>query len=191
MSLRIDGLNAWDMRQVLCVIFEFALLQNPCLIVISTDTRVTVKIAVTTMQWPNESHLSQEGHQRKSTKVRALLCFVVVRYRSVYIYHDDVIKWKHFPSYWSFVNSAEFPAQRPVTRNFDISLISGRINGWVNNGEAGDLRRHRTHFDVILMILQDNFIIKNPQPNFNGVFNKIPVEVMSLMSSYIPLFIWM
>ena len=25
------------------------------------------------------------------------------------------------------------------------------INGWVNNGEAGDLRRHRAHYDVIVM----------------------------------------
>ena len=26
--------------------------------------------------------------------------------------HDDVIRWKHFPRYW--------PAQRPVTRSFDV-----------------------------------------------------------------------
>ena len=45
----------------------------------------------------------------------------------------------------------EFPAQRPVTRSFDVSLICARINGWVNNGEAGDLRRHRVHYDVIVM----------------------------------------
>ena len=24
-------------------------------------------------------------------------------------------------------------------------------NGWVNNREAGDLRRHRAHYDVIVM----------------------------------------
>ena len=28
------------------------------------------------------------------------------------------------------------------------SLICTRTNGWVNNGEAGDLRRHRAHYDV-------------------------------------------
>ena len=27
-----------------------------------------------------------------------------------------------------------------------------RINGWVNNREAGDLRRYRAHYDVIVMI---------------------------------------
>ena len=32
-----------------------------------------------------------------------------------------------------------------------FSLICARINGWVNNREAGDLRRHRAHYDVIVM----------------------------------------
>ena len=30
-------------------------------------------------------------------------------------------------------------------------LIYARINGWVNNREAGDLRRHRAHYDIIVM----------------------------------------
>ena len=29
------------------------------------------------------------------------------------------------------------------------------VNGWVNTGEAGDLRRHRTHYDVIVMQHED------------------------------------
>ena len=49
--------------------------------------------------------------------------------------------------------SGEFPAQRPMTRSFDVSLICARINGRVNNGEAGDLRRHRAHYGVIVMVL--------------------------------------
>ena len=47
--------------------------------------------------------------------------------------------------------SGEFPAQRPVTQSFDVSLISARINGWVNNREAGDFRRIRPHYDVTVM----------------------------------------
>ena len=39
-------------------------------------------------------------------------------------FHDDVIKWKHFPRYWplcgELTGPAEFPAQRPVTRSFDV-----------------------------------------------------------------------
>ena len=46
---------------------------------------------------------------------------------------------------------SEFPAQRPVTRSFVVSLICVWIIGWVNNREAGDLRRYRAHYDVIVM----------------------------------------
>ena len=51
-----------------------------------------------------------------------------------------------------FTDPGEFPAQRPVTRSFDVFLIYARINDWVNNREAGDLRRHYGHYDVNLMI---------------------------------------
>ena len=45
----------------------------------------------------------------------------------------------------------EFLSQRPVTRSFVAPLISACINGWVNNREADDLRRHRAHYDVTAM----------------------------------------
>ena len=32
-----------------------------------------------------------------------------------------------------------------------FTFICARINGWVNNREAGDLRRNRAHYDVIVM----------------------------------------
>ena len=49
--------------------------------------------------------------------------------------------------------SGEFPAQRPVTRGFGVffDLRPNRINGWKSNREAGDLGRHRAHYDVIVM----------------------------------------
>ena len=46
----------------------------------------------------------------------------------------------------------EFPSQRPVTRSVDVSLIYAWINGWVNNREVCDLWRHRSRYDVIVMI---------------------------------------
>ena len=33
-----------------------------------------------------------------------------------------------------------------------FSLICACINGWVNNREVGDLRCHRVHYDVIVML---------------------------------------
>ena len=49
--------------------------------------------------------------------------------------HDDVIKWKHFPRYWPFNSpvSGEFPAQRPVTRSFDVEAN----NTWGRGGGGG------------------------------------------------------
>ena len=42
----------------------------------------------------------------------------------------------------------------PVTRSFEIFFFCAWINSWVNNREAGNLRRHRTHYDVIAMLVK-------------------------------------
>ena len=72
------------------------------------------------------------------------------------VWHDDVIKWKHFPCYWPFVRVIHrSPVNSPHKGQWRgalmFSLIFDWINSWVNNGEAGDLRRHRAHYDVIIM----------------------------------------
>ena len=76
--------------------------------------------------------------------------------------HDDVIKWKHFSRYWPIVwgihrwlvNSPHKVQWRGALM---FSLIYAWINGWVNNREAGDLRHHRSHFDVIAMPVHNAF----------------------------------
>ena len=70
--------------------------------------------------------------------------------------HDDVIKWTHFPRYWPFVwgihrSPVNSPHKGQWRGALVFSLIYVWINGWVNNGEAGDLRRYRAHYDVIIM----------------------------------------
>ena len=55
--------------------------------------------------------------------------------------------------------TGEFPAQRPVTRTLMFSLICAWINGWVNSREAGGLRRHPTHYDVIVMSYWHNLAL--------------------------------
>ena len=75
--------------------------------------------------------------------------------------HDDVIKWKHFPCYWPFVRGIHrWPMISPHRGQWHgglmFSLICGWINGWVNNREAGDLRCHRAHYEVNLMILSNS-----------------------------------
>ena len=69
------------------------------------------------------------------------------------VMHDDVIKWKHLPRYWPFMRGihrslVNSPHKGQWRGALMFSLICARINGWVNNGEAGDLGRHRAHCDV-------------------------------------------
>ena len=72
--------------------------------------------------------------------------------------HDEVIEWKHFPRYWPFVwgihRSPENSPHKGQWRGaLMLSLICARANSWANNGDADGLRRHRAHYDVIVMML--------------------------------------
>ena len=69
---------------------------------------------------------------------------------------DDVIKWKHSQRYWPFVRGIHrSPVNSPHKGQWCgalmFSLICNWINSWVNDGEAGDLIRHCTHYDVTVM----------------------------------------
>ena len=76
--------------------------------------------------------------------------------------HDDVIKWKPFPRYWPFVWGIHWsPVNTPHKGQWRgalmILLSASWINGWANNRVAGDLRRHRAHYDAIVMSLPRQF----------------------------------
>ena len=81
--------------------------------------------------------------------------------------HDDVIKWKHFPRYWPFVRG-------------NSSVTGAWINEWVNNLEAGDLRRHRGHFDVT--VICSDLVINDNENNFSSNLN----YQRSIISAMVP-----
>ena len=65
--------------------------------------------------------------------------------------------WRHqmetFPRYWPFVRGIHrspmnYPHRGQWRGALMFSLICVCINGWINNREAGDLRRYRAHYDV-------------------------------------------
>ena len=67
-------------------------------------------------------------------------------------YLHEVIKWKHFPRNWPFVRGihrspVNFPHKGQWRGSLMFFFICVWINDWVNN----DLRRVRTHYDVIVM----------------------------------------
>ena len=70
--------------------------------------------------------------------------------------HYNVLKWKHFPRFWPFVGEIHrSPVNSPHKGQWSgtlmFSLIHASMNSWVNNREAGDLRRHHAHYDVTVM----------------------------------------
>ena len=51
-----------------------------------------------------------------------------------------------------FRSPVNFPHKGQWRGALMFTLICARKNGWVNTGEAGDLRRYLPHYDVIVMI---------------------------------------
>ena len=100
-----------------------------------------------TMHWGQVTHIgvSELGHPWLAYKLT----------------HDDVIKWKHFPRNWPFVRGihrspVNSPHKGQWRRALMFSLICVWMNDWVNNREAGDLRRYCVHYDVLVMCISFN-----------------------------------
>ena len=69
---------------------------------------------------------------------------------------DDVINRKHFPRYWPFVRGIQrspvnFPHKGQWRGALMFSLICAWTNSWINDRDAGDLRRRRDHYEVSIM----------------------------------------
>ena len=86
----------------------------------------------------------------------------VIDISPIFLFHDDVIKWKHFPRYWPFERGShrgEFPSQSQWCEALMFSLICVWTHGWANNRDAGDLRRYRhdrTNYDFTVMFFLNN-----------------------------------
>ena len=103
---------------------------------------------------PNSTELGP-FYRRMQHMYIVLKCPYTVHPRN-YAHHDDVIKWKHFPRYWPLVRWIH---RSPVDSlhnglwrgDLMFSLICAWTNGWAIKRGAGDLSRHRTHYDATVM----------------------------------------
>ena len=83
----------------------------------------------------------------ESCPVITILAMIEMDWNRIMLHMMASSKWKHFPRYWPFVrgihrsqvNSSHKCQWRGALM---VSSISAWINGWVNSGEADDLRRH-------------------------------------------------
>ena len=81
--------------------------------------------------------------------------------------------WRHqmetfsalLPFVWGIHRSpVNFPHKGQWRGALMFSLICSWINGWINNHEAGNLRRHRAQYDVIVMNLVFHYTCRAPPP---------------------------
>ena len=126
-------------------------------------------ICVTRFQWVSCLIPEKNGRQYNSWCIKHQPCSSL-RCCSL---HDDVIKWNPFRitgplcgDQWPVTPPPPPPHTTTTTTThththtlkgqwrgaLNFSLICAWINGWANNHEAGDLRRHRAHNDVTLMV---------------------------------------
>ena len=90
---------------------------------------------------------------------------------------DDVIKWKHFPRYGQWRGALMF------------SFMCARINGWVNHREAGDLRHHRAHYDVIIIVRSIFDIIFDRSYSFVCTLHHINIIIV-IVQTYLMTLNW-
>ena len=79
-------------------------------------------------------------------------------------YHDDVIKWKHFPRYWSFVRGVHWsPVNSPHRGQWRgalvFSLVSAWVSDWVDGREAG------VFWDAVAPIMTSLLWCRWPSPH--------------------------
>ena len=90
------------------------------------------------------------------------IMYTIPRCSSVYIrailFHDDIIKWKHFPRYWPFVRGIH-RSPTPVTRSFDVFFdlrlnkrLSKQSWGWWCGTPWCSLWRHCNIMAVSLIL---------------------------------------
>ena len=107
-----------------------------------------------------------------SDDINAMLYIYIIKRKYAHNCYILISWWRHHhhgdicgvtgPLCWEFTGN--FTGHRWIPRTkasyaelWCILDICAWINGWVNNREAGDLRHHRDHYDVIVM----SFCIKH------------------------------
>ena len=134
-------MNIQDINpQVLFEMYTIEITTIPC-VARPSATAVFIMGAYPCVPWIRLSVICASGGHR-GTKSRMQVW-----------YHGDVIKWKHFLCYWSFVRGIHrLPVNSPHKGQWRgalmYSLIWARTNVSVNNRDAGDLRRNHSAFST-------------------------------------------
>ena len=106
--------------------------------------------------------------------------FIIIRRQSYKIYWHKISRWRHQMETFSALlticaGNSPVPGEFPVHKcqwhgALMFSLICVWINSWVINREAGDLRRYRAHYGVIVMCYDNSKLTRLPgYPRWPGL----------------------
>ena len=119
-----------------------------------------------------------------------VLCCVLLWLDTCYKYSAGVSHWAHRWVWWRHQMEAFFALLGPLWGESSphkgqwhgalVLFTCAWTNGWANNREAGDLRRHRAHYDVTVMdcssaneVILANIALINPSGTHNVTQSKI------------------
>ena len=80
-----------------------------------------------------------------------VLLLASTRFKSWWRHQMETFSALHAICAGNSLVTGEFPAKGQWRGALMFSLICAWVNVWANNREAGDLRRHRAHYDVTVM----------------------------------------
>ena len=108
--------------------------------------------------WVHFSQMTNNGHAFILKTKNVLILSTPAQFR-IHMINTSYAWWRHQMETFSALLALCITTGHrwiPRTKASDAELWcflwSAWINGWVNNREAGDLKRHRAHFDVIVMV---------------------------------------
>ena len=87
-----------------------------------------------------------------------------------FLFRQEMTWWRHqietFPRYWPLVRGIHrSPVNSPHKGQWCgallFPLICAWTNGWINNQDAEDLRRHRAHYDITVMTYYHELVTAN------------------------------
>ena len=164
---------------------EFAFVYMSYFSKVPSGLRPTQNVNIlSAFHWKNNLIFWLKFHWIPPGNMLALIQIMVLYWIGSKLFHDDVIKWKHLPHYWPFVwGIHQPPVNSPHKGQWHgalmFSLTCSSINGGINNGEAGGLRCHCAHYDIIVMHVTVYWCIYGPQ-RVNFV-NQYLIHIQSIL----------
>ena len=134
--------------------------------------------------------LEFDGFHTKTDDIKLCCCILYFyRMKAILTVHDDFIKWKHFSRYWPIAQGIQrSPVNSPHKGQWRgalmLSLICASTNDWANNRDAGDLRRHRAHYDATVMLWTILVNIKHWNVGLTDTTSQKSVRRTPLLASY-------